>query len=127
MQYITYGEYVDLGGKCDNAAFDRNITRASAIIDTETHKRIWKMEAVPEEAKALCRDLVDLFDSNGMSSKVVTSKSQTAGAVSESESYATQTQEEVGRIATDIVYDYLMAVEDDDGTPLLYRGCADED
>ena len=122
MQYLTYEEYLSIGGMCGNTAFNRNITKANSVIDTETHKRIEAMATVPEQAKALCRDLVELYARNSTSDKVVTSHSQTAGAVSESESYATQTQEEVDKTANDLVYDYLMSVEDDNGTPLLYRG-----
>ena len=123
MQYLTYEEYTAIGGICDDTAFDRNITKATAVIDTETHKRVWDMETIPEQVKALCRDSVELYYRNSTSEKVITSQSQTAGAVSESVSYATATQEEVKKAADDLVYDYLMSVEDDNGTPLLYRGC----
>lgn len=123
MQYLTYQEYLSLGGICDNTAFDRNITKATAVIDTETHKRVWDMETIPEQVKALCRDLIELYYRNSTSEKVVTSQSQTAGAVSESVSYATATQEDVKQAADNLVYDYLMSVTDDNGTPLLYRGC----
>lgn len=123
MQYLTYDKYSEMGGICDSTAFDRNIAKATAIIDTETHKRIWKMETIPQEVKALCRDLIELYARNNTSDKVVTSHSQSAGAVSESVSYATVSQEEVKEMADNLVYDYLMSVEDDNGTPLLYRGC----
>lgn len=123
MQYLTYEEYLQIGGICDSTAFDRNITKATAVIDTETHKRIWDMKTVPQEVKALCRDLVELYARNNTSDKVVTSHSQSAGAVSESVSYATVSQEEVKEMADNLVYDYLMSVEDDKGTPLLCRGC----
>lgn len=123
MQYLDYQEYLEMGGICDSTAFDRNITKATAVIDTETHKRVWDMETIPEQVKALCRDLVELYARNNMSDKVVTSHSQSAGAVSESVSYATATQEDVKQAADNLVYDYLMSVTDDNGTPLLYRGC----
>lgn len=123
MQYLTYEEYTSIGGICDSTAFDRNIAKATAVIDTETHKRVWDMETIPEQVKALCRDLIELYYRNSTSEKVVTSQSQTAGAVSESVSYATATQEDVKQAADNLVYDYLMSVEDDNGTPLLYRGC----
>lgn len=123
MQYLTYEEYTEIGGICDSTAFSRNITKATAVIDTETHKRVWDMETIPQEVKALCRDLVELYYRNSTSDKVITNQSQTAGAVSESVSYATVTQEEVKEMADNLVYDYLMSVTDNKGTPLLYRGC----
>ena len=56
------------------------------------------------------------------SGKAVTSKSQSAGGVSESESYATKTTDEINFEMLNIVYDYLATEKDDYGTPLLYRG-----
>ena len=54
--------------------------------------------------------------------KAVTSKSQSAGGVSESESYATKTDDDVNSEMLNIVYDYLETEKDDHGTPLMYRG-----
>lgn len=123
MQYLTYQEYLSLGGICDSTAFARNIVRANSLIDAETHKRVWEMETIPEQVKALCRDLVELFERNSTSERTITSQSQSAGAVSESVSYATSSQDEVSISAENLIIDYLLPVEDDNGTPLLYRGC----
>ena len=122
MIYLTYDEYSTMGGICDLTAFNRNIDRACGIIDNATHNRIECMADVPQRAKALCRDLVEyLVENNG--DKIVTSKSQSAGGVSESESYATKTADDVYGDIQNMVYDYLLNVTDDNGTPLLYRGC----
>jgi hypothetical protein len=56
------------------------------------------------------------------SGRTVTSKSQSAGNVSESESYATKTADDIGNDMTDILRDYLSSETDDCGTSLLYRG-----
>jgi uncharacterized protein with PIN domain len=123
MTYLTYGEYAEMGGICDLTAFNRNIDRACGIIDNATHNRIECMAEVPQRAKALCRDLVEhLVENNGV--KIVTSKSQSAGGVSESESYATKTADDVYGDIQNMIYDYLLNVTDDNGTPLLYRGCS---
>ena len=122
MIYLTYDEYSAMGGICDLTAFNRNIDRACGVIDNATHNRIDCMAEVPQRAKALCRDLVEyLVENNG--DKIVTSKSQSAGGVSESESYATKTADDVYGDIQNMIYDYLMNVTDDKGTPLLYRGC----
>ena len=122
MTYLTYEEYSNMGGVLDLTAFNRNIDRACGIIDNATHNRIEYMADVPQRAKALCRDLVEyLVENNGV--KIVTSKSQSAGGVSESESYATKTADDVYGDIQNMVYDYLLNVTDDNGTPLLYRGC----
>ena len=122
MTYLTYEEYSNMGGVLDLTAFNRNIDRACGVIDNATRNRIEYMADVPQRAKALCRDLVEyLVENNGI--KVLTSKSQSAGGVSESESYATKTADDVYGDIQNMVYDYLLNVTDDKGTPLLYRGC----
>ena len=123
MIYLTYEEYLNIGGICDLTAFNRNIDRACGIIDNATHNRIEYMDDVPQRAKSLCRDLVEyLVENNG--DKIVTSKSQSAGGVSESESYATKTADDVYSDIQNMIYDYLLNVTDDNGTSLLYRGCS---
>ena len=124
MQYLNYQEYVSIGGVCDTTAFNRNIDRACGIIDNATHNRIDCMEEVPQRAKALCRDLVEYLARNDTTEIAVTSRSQSAGGVSESESYATKTADDVYGDIQNMLYDYLLNVADDKGTPLLYRGCS---
>ena len=123
MIYLTYDEYSAIGGICDLTAFNRNIDRACGIIDNATHNRIGCMAEVPQRAKALCRDLVEYHARNDTPETAVTSRSQSAGGVSESESYATKTADDVYGDIQNMVYDYLLNVTDDKGTPLLYRGC----
>jgi hypothetical protein len=121
MIYLTYEQYKEIGGTLEKTAFVRNNDRACGIIDNATHNRIECMAEVPQRAKALCRDLVEyLVENNGV--KIVTSKSQSAGGVSESENYATKTSDDVYGDIQNIIYDYLGNEKDDKGTPLLYRG-----
>ena len=122
MQYLDYQEYVSIGGICDATAFNRNIDRACGIIDNATHNRIECMADVPQRAKALCRDLVEYLARYSTSDMVVSSRSQSAGGVSESESYVTKTEVELQADIDNMIADYLMAETDDNGTPLLYRG-----
>lgn len=123
MRYIEYQEYLEIGGLCDTAAFNRNIDRACGIIDNATHNRIECMAEIPQRAKALCRDLVEYLVRYSTSDMVVSSRSQSAGGVSESESYVTKTDVELQADIDNMIADYLMAETDDNGTPLLYRGC----
>ena len=123
MTYLTYEEYSNIGGICDLTAFNRNIDRACGIIDNATHNRIEYMADVPQRAKALCRDLVEYLARNDTTEIAVTSRSQSAGGVSESESYVTKTEVELQADIDNMIADYLMAETDDNGTPLLYRGC----
>lgn len=122
MIYLTYEEYSNMGGICDLTAFNRYIDRACGIIDNATHNRIEYMADVPQMAKALCRDLVEYIARNDTTEIAVTSRSQSAGGVSESESYATKTTDDVYGDIQNMIYDYLLNVTDDKGVPLLYRG-----
>ena len=122
MQYLTYEEYKEIGGTLDSTAFNRNTDRACAIVDSHTQNRLQSVLEVSQRVKACVRDLVEYLANNMSSGKAVTSKSQSAGGVSESESYATKTSEDINSEMLNIVYDYLATEKDDYGTPLLYRG-----
>ena len=124
MTYLTYEEYQKIGGICDVTAFNRYIDRACGIIDNATHNRVEPMHGVPRKAKALCRDLIEYLVRYSISDMVVSSRSQSAGGVSESESYVTKTEVELQADIDNMIADYLMAETDDNGTPLLYRGCS---
>lgn len=122
MQYLTYEEYQEIGGTLDFTAFKRNIDRACGIIDLHTQSRLQSVLEVSTKVKACVRDLVEYLANNVSSGKAVTSKSQSAGGVSESESYANKTVDEINAEMLCIVYDYLISEKDDCGTPLMYRG-----
>ena len=124
MIYLTYEEYSNIGGICDLTAFNRNIDRACGIIDNATRNRVDCMADIPQKVKVLCRDLVEYLARNDTAEIAVTSRSQSAGGVSESESYATKTADDVYGDIQNMIYDYLLNVVDDNGTPLLYRGCS---
>ena len=122
MQYLTYEEYTEIGGTLDLTAFKRNIDRACAFIDASTQNRLQSVLEPSTKVKACVRDLVEYLANNVSSGKSVTSKSQSAGGVSESESYETKTADEINAEMLNIVYDYLASEADDRGTPLMYRG-----
>ena len=122
MRYITYDEYTSIGGVLDLTAFQRYIDRACGFIDLNTQNRLQSVLKVSQRVKACVRDCVEYLASNVSNGKTVTSKSQSAGGVSESESYATKTFDEMNAEMFNIVYDYLATENDDCGTPLMYRG-----
>lgn len=125
MIYLTYEEYSNIGGALDLTAFNRNIDRACGIIDNATHNRIECMLKMPKQAKALCRDLIEYIATNGnVNEKDVSSWSESAGVVSESVSYTTKTADDIYGDIQNLLYDYLASITDDNGTPLLYRGCS---
>lgn len=122
MQYLTYEQYKSMGGELNETAFKRNIDRACGFVDIHTQSRLQSVLEVSQRVKACVCDLVEYLANNVSSGKAVTSKSQSAGGVSESESYASKTTDEMNCEMFNIVYDYLTTEKDDCGTPLMYRG-----
>ena len=122
MTYLTYEEYTEIGGTLDLTAFSRSIDRVCGFIDLHTQSRLQSVLEASQRVKACVRDLVEYLANNLSIDKAVTSKSQSAGGVSESESYATKNTDEINCEMLNIVYDYLATEKDDCGTPLMYRG-----
>ena len=121
MQYLTYEEYAEIGGTLDLTAFNRNIDRACAMIDIRTQSRLKAFESIPQIVKIVCADLVGYISTNSVEKPIVTSKSQSAGGVSESESYATKTAEDFAN-DLDRILEPLGVVKTKNGISILYRG-----
>ena len=122
MTYLTYEEYSNsLGGALDLTAFNRNIDRACAMIDNRTQSRLECFGEIPQIVKVVCADLVDYIANNSVDKAVVTSKSQSAGGVSESESYATKTADDYSA-DLDRIFEPLAVVKTENGISILYRG-----
>ena len=121
MQYLTYEEYQEIGGTLDLTAFKRNIDRACAMIDIKTQSRLEAFENIPQIVKIVCADLVGYIATNTVEKPIVTSKSQSAGGVSESESYATKTAEDYAN-DLDKIFEPLALAKTRNGISILYRG-----
>lgn len=120
MSYLTYEEYTEIGGTLDLTAFSRNIDRACAMIDNRTQSRLECFEEIPQIVKVVCADMVDYISTNTVD-KTITSKSQSAGGVSESESYAVKTADD---FASDLdrIFEPLAVVKTKNGISITYRG-----
>lgn len=121
MTYLTYEEYSTMGGVLDLTAFNRNIDRACAMIDNRTQSRLECFEEIPQIVKVICADLVDYISTNTVDKPIVTSKSQSSGGVSESESYATKTAEDYSA-DLDRIFEPLSVVKTENDVSILYRG-----
>lgn len=121
MQYLSYEEYSSLGGELSLTAFSRNVDRACAMIDNRTQSRLECFEEIPQIVKVVCADLVDYIANNSVDKAIVTSKSQSAGGVSESESYATKTAEDYSE-DLDRIFEPLAVVKTKNGISILYKG-----
>ena len=120
MTYLTYEEYSNMGGVLDLTAFNRNIDRACAMIDNRTQSRLECFEEIPKIVNVVCADLVDYIATNTVE-KAITSKSQSAGGVSESESYAVKTAEDYSA-DLDRIFEPLATVKTANGISILYGG-----
>lgn len=120
MQYLTYEEYQNIGGKLDLTAFELKITRVCGIVTNATHGRIEALRGIPKEVKCLCRDLVEYL-CGAEENANIKNKSQSAGGVSESLTYSEK--EDHDKHINGLIYDYLASVTTKDGTSVLYRGC----
>ena len=120
MTYLTYTEYKEIGGTLEETAFNRNIDCACAMIDIRTQSRLEKFGDIPRIVKIVCADLVSYIANNTVD-KSVTSRSQSAGGVSESESYATKTAEDYAN-DLDKIFEPLALVKTKNGISVLYRG-----
>ncbi len=121
MQYLTYEEYTKIGGALDSTAFNRNIDRACTMIDIRTQSRLEAFENIPQIVKIVCADLVGYIATNAVEKPFVSSKSQSAGGVSESESYVVKTAED---FASDLdrIFEPLAVVKTKNGISITYRG-----
>lgn len=121
MVYLTYDEYEEIGGTIDSAAFNRNIDRACAMVDVRTQSRLQKFETIPDIVKVVCRDLVEYITENKVEKPNVSSRSQSAGGVSESESYTVKTATDFSS-DLDRIFEALIPVETANGVSIMYRG-----
>lgn len=125
MEYLSFDEYVSIGGVLEATAFNRYSARAFSRITQETRNRISKMEEIPEEVKHLCRDLIEYIHTYKSQELTVAGESQSQGGVSESVTYSAKTGKEIEDGIDDMIYDYLAFTTDEHGTRLLYRGCCE--
>lgn len=121
MVYLTYEEYSEIGGTLDLTAFNRNIDRACAMIDVRTQSRLKSFESIPDIVKVVCRDLVEYITENKVEKPSVSSRSQSAGGVSESESYTVKTAVDFSS-DLDRIFEVLIPVETANGVSIMYRG-----
>lgn len=125
MAYISYDDYVSMGGTLDNAAFIALLARATDFFDYHTFDRLREAESISERVKrcifALTGILADYEDTDGGAVPI-------AGASNDgvSVSYAAMSVKDSDELRNARMYTciktYLARETAPDGTPLLYRG-----
>lgn len=119
MAYLTYSEYIEMGGALNVAAFLMQEFRARQLVDQLTHNRIRGETPVREAVKYAMRALIDAqAASDAHDGRVVASESNDGL----SRSYTVNGPGDAHARRVDIVCEYLANEVTAAGVPLLYAG-----
>lgn len=121
--YLTYEEYLEMGGKQDQPTFNINEFQVENRLDFLTNGRIKKLDEVPEEVKQLCFRLNISFWEKPNTIDAPSNLSSYSNGI-ESFGYKSGTTTSNGSIISDVdlqinslVKEYLWAYPE-----LVYRG-----
>lgn len=124
--YLTYEEYISMGGVLSEAAFRPLSIAADAEIDYYTFGRLKQDGAYSDKVKWCCYQLIDILQTK--QSGMDTGNKQLTSASNDgiSESYSTNSAADMAMLYDSAVYDcierYLALEENQSGVNLLYRG-----
>lgn len=124
--YLTYEEYISMGGALSEAAFRPLSTAADAEIDYYTFGRLKQDGVYSDKIKWCCYQLIGIFQAK--QSDMGAANKHLAGASNDgvSESYLINSAADMEKIYDSAVYDcierYLAFEKSQSGVNLLYRG-----
>ena len=124
-KYLTYAEYTETyGGTLSEAAFNQLEFRARKRIDRQTFSRVQDMEEVPEAVKLCMLCLIDTDSKVGLQAQVDNPVVTSFNNDGYSESYGKALSvEDADKSMSASIRSMLWGEKNDDGVPLLYRGC----
>lgn len=127
-QYLTYEEYLALGGTLDLTPFNVLEFEARRKIDIRTFNRLKDSEDIPQEVKLCEYKLIDSLNSYAVANESVSSKGNLASESTDGYSVTYISYDKVGEVIKsksaeldDIIRTYLLGVIYN-GEHLLYRG-----
>ena len=131
--YLTYEEYLNMGGTLDEAAFDNYLMGAEMLIDWYTFNRLENETVIPEKVKKCVYKLISLADMkskafvlgrevNGEGNASVASQSNDGVSISYNTISASQAFDLLKSESENIIKQYLNGVVNSLGRKLLYRG-----
>ena len=122
--YLTYEEYVALGGELDAAKFPLAELKARKHIDSLTQSRVANMATVPEEVKAAMAEIIQAEAAFGVQAQANAPLVASFSTDGYSESYGSASERSAlaRRQLADSVSRLLYGVTDDAGVPLIYAG-----
>ena len=123
-QYLTYDEYQALGGTLDLMPFNLLEFEARQSVDRFTFGRLKELDTQLEDTKLCMFKLINLIDSYNkyeVQNKGIASENTDGYSISYSTPSTDITKTKNTEIY-DIIKEYLVDCELEDGTPYLYRG-----
>ena len=110
--YITYSEYVELGGKLPEDVFPQFLRKAQRYLDYITFNRVKLLPEIPDEVKEVLVDFIDKFQKKEEVSGSFSSASSYSNGVESitfREDASSQFSNELNTFAIQILPDYLTA------------------
>lgn len=123
-KYLTYEEYQEMGGTLGEAEFNLAEFRCRKRIDRQTFDRIQPMERVPEAVKLCMMSLIGIDSKVGAEAQVDAPVVTSFNTDGYSESYGKALGvEDAEKTMASSIRSMLWGETNDEGVPLLYRGC----
>lgn len=131
--YLTYEEYLNMGGTLDEAAFDNYLIDSEMLIDWYTFNRLHGETEIPERVKQCVFKLISLADMkskslvlgrevDGTGNASVSAQSNDGVSISYNTLSASQAFDLIKSESNQVVKQYLNGVVNSAGRKLLYRG-----
>lgn len=132
--YLTYDEYMDLGGTLDESLYTLYALDANAYIDWYTFNRLWNEEVIPDRVKYCEYQLIRFIEakmnqiipdvSNGgfNANAQVTRYSNDGVTVEYNVLHADEIYHNCAKEIDGILNRYLSGIKNSLGRELLYRG-----
>lgn len=121
-QYLTYNEYVTLGGSLDQSPFNLLEYNARKKIDERTFGRLIGIEEVPEEVKLCTYKLIETIDSYSINTENKGISSESTDGYSISYKTPDKAYNEAKNSELDDVINTYLANTLIDNIPVLFRG-----
>ena len=109
--YITYSEYVELGGTLSQDVFNKLIRRAQRFLDSYTYERIPLLDEVPDVVKEVLVEFIDKlndFENQKAEGAVISQYSNGVESMTLKRTTEDDLKKSLSSLATSILPNYLV-------------------
>ena len=109
--YITYSEYVELGGTLSQDVFNKLIRRAQRLLDAYTYERIPLLDEVPDVVKEVLVEFIDKlndFENQKTEGAVISQYSNGVESMTFKRTTEDDLKKSLSSLATSILPNYLV-------------------